>query len=126
MSDDQGSLFNEPPVCPECGGRLKVWNILLGTYVPCTNPIHLPDFDGATYERPRDHIRLGKQAKRVWGVLLDGEWHTLHEIAKTTGDPEASISARIRDLRKVKFGGHVVERDFVSNGLWRYRLVRHD
>ena len=86
----------------------------------------LPDFDGATYDRERDHVRLGAQAMRVWHVLLDEQWHTLSELSRRTGDPEASVSARIRDLRKAKFGGHEVERDFVSRGLWRYRLVRAD
>lgn len=87
---------------------------------------NMPDFDGATYSRSRDHVRLGKQMLRVLAVLRDGEWHTLPEIAQQTGDPEASISARIRDNRKEKFGGRVVEREHVKDGLWRYRLVEDD
>lgn len=82
-----------------------------------------PDFDGATYSAPRDKIRLAKQASRVWRILLDGDWHTLAELRRTTGDPEASVSARIRDLRKAKFGGHLVERENLGAGTWRYRLV---
>ncbi len=86
----------------------------------------LPDFDGATYDRPRDHARLGSQLQRVGRLMLDGRWRTLAEIADTTGAPEASVSARLRDLRKDKFGGHVLEAECVQAGLWRYRLVRDE
>jgi hypothetical protein len=54
--------------------------------------------------------------------MLPGGWWTLPQLAAATGYPEASISARIRDLRKPKFGGHTVERRHVSKGLWEYRL----
>ena len=95
-------------------GQLSVYDVLAG---------RLPDFDGRTYERERDHIRLGRQALAVWEILRDEQWHTLRELSETTGYPEASISARIRDLRKAKFGGKTVERDYLDNGLWRYRLL---
>jgi hypothetical protein len=83
----------------------------------------LPDFDGATYIRALDHERLGAQLLRVARVMADGAWHTLRGISGLTGDPEASVSARLRDLRKRKFGGHSVLRERVARGLWRYRLV---
>jgi hypothetical protein len=86
----------------------------------------LPDFDGATYSRALDHERLGEQLLRVGRVMADGAWHTLREIGDRTGDPEASVSARLRDLRKRKFGGHSVQRQRLARGLWRYRLVRED
>lgn len=84
----------------------------------------LPDFDGATYRRALDHERLGKQLLRVGHLMADGGWHTLREISHRTNDPEASVSARLRDLRKRKFGGHSVARERLQDGLWRYRLVR--
>jgi hypothetical protein len=39
--------------------------------------------------------------------------------------PEGSVSARLRDLRKDKFGGFEVERkrDSIEKGLFLYRLV---
>jgi len=39
--------------------------------------------------------------------------------------PEASVSARLRDLRKAKFGGYRVERQRVreGRGLYHYRLT---
>jgi hypothetical protein len=82
------------------------------------------DFDGATYNRERDRDRVQAQLVRVRLALSDDTWHTLSELAARTGDPEASISARIRDLRKKKFGGHVVARRYVTDGLWAYRLER--
>lgn len=84
----------------------------------------LPDFDGATYVRALDHERLGAQLLRVGKLMGDGSWRTLAEIASATSSPEASASARLRDLRKWKFGGHTVERDRLASGQFRYRVVR--
>ena len=81
------------------------------------------DHDGATYSQPRDQVRLNAQTQRVFDVMRDGEWRTLDRISFVTGDPEASVSARLRDLRKERFGGHTVDREHVEGGLWRYRLT---
>lgn len=81
-----------------------------------------PAFGGWTYEPARDGSRLRAQLGRVRAVMLDGRWRTLAEIETATGDPQASISARLRDLRKAKFGGWVVEREYLHDGLWAYRL----
>ncbi len=86
----------------------------------------LPDHDGETYSRELDLDRLNQQARRVYDVIEHGQWWTLREIAALTGDPEASISARLRDLRKPRFGGFRVERrrrGVPSAGLWEYRLL---
>ena len=79
--------------------------------------------DGSTYEHPRDHERLAAQRTRVKAVVRDGQWHTLDGISTTTGDPPASVSARLRDFRKEKFGALTVERQYVADGLWEYRLL---
>lgn len=89
-------------------------------------PVSAPRFDGDTYDPALDLHRLTKQLGRVWSALQGGQWLTLDEIAKKTGDPQASISARVRDLRKQNFGGYEVERrrrGEPANGLWEYRLV---
>lgn len=80
-------------------------------------------FDGITYDRPRDGKRLSTQLRLVHGALLTGRWFTLAELAEISHGSEASVSARIRDLRKPRFGGYEIEREYVSRGLWRYRLV---
>lgn len=81
------------------------------------------DFDGATYDRERDGDRLGAQMKAVRDLMLsDGGRRSLTQIAEWIGYPEASVSARLRDLRKTKFGAYNVERRYVANGLWEYRV----
>lgn len=88
-------------------------------YVP---PVILGDRDGQTFNRKRDGARLNKQAQDVFNFMADGQWHTLREISEATGHPEASISARIRDFKKPKFGSFNTERRHISKGLWQYRL----
>lgn len=80
------------------------------------------DFAGETYVRERDGARLTRQLDIVKAQLLDGLWHTLHELSEKTGAPEASISARIRDLKKAAHGGYTIDRVYVMRGLFRYRM----
>lgn len=88
-----------------------------------------PDSDrhGQTYAREFDFERLNAQQRRVFDVVADTEWRTLAQIAQATGDPEASVSARLRDLRKPEFGGLNIERrrraGSESRGVWEYRLA---
>lgn len=87
-----------------------------------TPPAILGDRQGCTFDRARDGKRLDGQAGDVFHFMSDGEWHTLSEISSSTGHPEASVSARLRDLRNPKLGGFTVDREHVRKGLWRYRL----
>ncbi len=80
-------------------------------------------FDGATIEPQRDNLRLNKQLQRVYDCMKDGQWRSLESISDLTGDPCPSISSRLRDLRKRKFGGFKVERQYITHGLFYYRLV---
>jgi hypothetical protein len=54
--------------------------------------------------------------------MLTANWRTLAEIETATGFPQASISARLRDLRKPKFGPYIVERQRRRPGTWEYRV----
>jgi hypothetical protein len=81
------------------------------------------DRGGATYDPAFDYHRLNRQARRVFDAMADGAWRSLREIADETGDPEASVSARLRDLRKQRFGGLRVERRREHGGTWVYRVV---
>lgn len=83
----------------------------------------IPSFDGSTYDHTRDHERLASQLQRVQRTLSGGQWLTLAQIATRAKAPQASVSARLRDLRKPKFGSHVIEREYVDGGLHRYRMV---
>ena len=80
-------------------------------------------FNGPAYDPARDNARLGGQILRIFDLMQDGNWRTLREIAQATGDPESSISAQLRHLRKRRFGSHTVEREHVGGGLYRYRLI---
>lgn len=80
-------------------------------------------FDGDTFNQCLDGPRLTGQLYRVSSAVKDGRWRTLFEISSKTGDPEASVSARLRDLRKSRFGGFNVERRRIAGGLYEYRLL---
>jgi hypothetical protein len=79
-------------------------------------------FDGDDYSHERDHTRLTGQIQRVHDLIFDGEWRTLNDIADATGDPHSSVSAQLRNLRKERFGGHNIEREYIGAGLYSYRL----
>jgi hypothetical protein len=79
------------------------------------------EFDGETYDKDRDGDRLRAQLAAVRNLMANGSWFTLAQIAAFTGHPEASVSARLRDLRKPKFGGWTVERRYAGDGVWEYR-----
>ena len=86
------------------------------------------DLDNMRFNGPNaehDQARLVGQVQRVFNCMRDGVWRTLSEIEGITGDPQASISAQLRHLRKERFGSHSVEkrlRGEHDSGLWEYRL----
>jgi hypothetical protein len=85
-----------------------------------------PRFDGADYDPKSDDTRLTGQIKRVWDCMKDSQWRTLREIEEITGDPQASISAQLRHLRKLRFGLHTVNkqpRGDRESGLFEYQLI---
>lgn len=79
---------------------------------------------GDTYDETRDEPRLARQHQLVLDLMIDGRWRTLDRIAEATGEPPASVSARLRDLRKDRFGGWTVDREYLSDGIWQYRVLR--
>lgn len=80
-------------------------------------------FDGATYDPDQDHQRLKGQLWRVFQLMSDGKYRTLAEIAEDAQGTEASVSARLRDLRKEQYGGREIQRQRVAGGLWEYRML---
>ncbi len=77
---------------------------------------------GETFDQSRDGARLGAQCKRVVDFCLCNDWVTLRQISEGAACPEASASARIRDLRRL--GGFAVERKYLARGLHAYRVRR--
>ena len=82
-----------------------------------------PTFDGATYDKRLDQARLTGQLLRVFGAMLGGKWWTLEELRGACGGTTQSLSARVRDLRKPRFGAYTIERRRRTAGCWEYRLV---
>lgn len=85
------------------------------------------DFDGKTYEREFDCDRLNRQMRAIYEIMIDGQWRTIEQISKITHFNHASISARLRDFRKTRFGAFEVERRRKGDpkgGLFEYRLLK--
>jgi|TARA_R110000782_G_scaffold7847_14_gene26063 hypothetical protein len=83
-------------------------------------------FDGSDYTPEKDDERLDKQIDRVKKACRYGIPMSLAAIAKETGDPEASISAQLRHLRKAKHGAHTVNKIHISHGLYLYQVTLND
>lgn len=83
-----------------------------------------PQFDGESFDAALDQDRLASQLDRVTRLMADGQWRTLGEIQARVGGSEGGVGARLRDLRKVKFGAHHVPRRRRAGGLWEYRWER--
>lgn len=82
-------------------------------------------FDGRTYKSEHDKARLSGQLLRVLEAMNDGEWRTLRELSDEADGSEASVSARLRDLRKPRFGAWTVDRrrrGEATRGIHEYRL----
>ncbi len=84
-------------------------------------PANQKHYGGDTFVAERDGARLNAQSKRVHDLMIDGCWRSLSDISAATGDPEASVSARLRDFRK---WGFTVDRRYVNRGLFQYRVSR--
>ena len=79
--------------------------------------------DGSDIVPERDEIRLTGQLRRVWDLMVDGQERSLGQIAEATGDPESSVSAQLRHLRKPRMGGHTVKKRYIDQGLFVYKLI---
>lgn len=88
-------------------------------------PLIVQHFSGAGVKTMDDHYRLLDQKDAIKALMIDGEWRTLQDIAKATRYPTASISAQLRNLRKIGFGSHTVDkrRTTETGGTWIYRLT---
>jgi hypothetical protein len=80
------------------------------------------------YSKKLDGERLGKQLAHVKEFMLTASkydaWHTLRTIHLLIGYPEASISARLRDLRRMGYQVDKRRRGEASRGCWEYRVSK--
>jgi len=84
-------------------------------------------FNGPDYDPALDDARLKTQMGKVYSFMKTGYWHTLEEISRATSEPEASVSAQLRHLRKLRFGGYIVSkrrRGEPHAGLFEYQLLK--
>ena len=65
-----------------------------------------PEFKGAALGL-EDGERLEGQFERIWAIMRDGRYHTIQEVAVTTGDPAQSVARQMRYIRSKARGGHV-------------------
>ena len=82
-------------------------------------------FNGPCYDPALDCKRLTTQMGKIYNLMIQGGWYTLSEISYAIKEPEASISAQLRHLKKERFGSYIVEkqrRGDPHRGLWEYRL----
>jgi hypothetical protein len=88
----------------------------------CVIDYDKPRFGGDTFDEEKDGHRLRRQLDAVRRLMKDGAWRTLHRIAADTRFPEASVSARLRQLRHEGFDVQR-RRVTVGSGTWEYRVV---
>lgn len=82
-----------------------------------------PSFNGSDYVPARDDARLTVQYRRIFELMKDQQFRSLSDIEEKTQDPQASISAQLRHMRKPRFGGHEVNKRYRGHGLYEYQLI---
>ena len=84
-----------------------------------------PRFNGPVYDPAQDFGRLTKQHERIRELMIDNAWRTVREISVLTGDPENSVQAQLRHLRKPRFGSFIVDKRIrKAPALWEYKVRR--
>jgi hypothetical protein len=78
---------------------------------------------GKTYIPQHDRKRLAAQYMRVFELMQDSQWRTLAEIEAITHDPQASISARLREIRHNSYIVDRRRRGDPKRGLHEYRVT---
>ena len=85
-------------------------------------------FDGYTYDESRDESALASQLDAVRNAMMNGQWWTYKQLREhlqrhhQINATDTSLSARIRDLRKIRFGGYKVQSRHKTRREWEYRI----
>lgn len=92
------------------------------------NQLSIEDYlKTARYEGPvnaADCARLEGQTRKIFELMKDGRFRTLAEIESVTGYPQPSISSQLRHFRKIRFGGHTLNKRRRNDGAqWEYQLI---
>lgn len=60
---------------------------------------------------------------RISAILRDGRWHNARNLARRLRLSTAGVTARLRDMRKTEFGGHIIAvRRPERPGVYDYRM----
>lgn len=86
----------------------------------------VPQFDGETYDESKDFRRLNSQFEKVKAIMSDGKWWSPYELKALIGGSESGITARIRDLKKERFGAYKIDKRRRTTGTWEYRICLTD
>jgi hypothetical protein len=69
--------------------------------------------------------KMNSKMLAVLQFMLDGQWRSLRQISEGTAYPSLTgLSACIRSLRKPEYGSHMIEKRFVTESLYEYRLIQ--
>lgn len=86
-------------------------------------PLMYRHFSGKAVRTMDDHNRLEKQFVAIMRVMMDGKWRTVHEIHQLTSFLHTSISAQLRNLRKIGFGSHTVKSNERAPDLYEFQVI---
>ena len=81
-----------------------------------------PYFDGDDYVTDRDSVRLTSQLDKVRVYMEGADYLTVQQISADIQQPEPSVSAQIRNLRKDRFGARTVNREYRGDGCYAFKL----
>lgn len=59
-------------------------------------------------------------------LMADGGWWSIPAMAAALGCSQTGASARIRDLRKERYGCHTIVKRLRPGGYFEYRMVTDD
>lgn len=86
---------------------------------------------GPAYDKKRDVARTSAQMERIRKYMLASkDWQTLDQISAglvmlyEAHFPAASVSAQLRHLKRPEHGGYILDKRYIGNGLWAYKLSR--
>ena len=65
----------------------------------------------------RERKRHDTKKEKILELLMDFKWHSNAELSKIT----PRYGARLKELRDE---GYMIEKEYVGEGLWLYRLSR--
>ena len=112
--------------CTSAMGLSAEGHLILNGLSPAVCKPKLWNFSQRVLEfKPSGNVNTDDQApviKAVYDVMKSGRWMTLAEIAFASGYPEASVSARIRDLHRLMKLAYQKKKS-KDGKLYEYRLT---